>query len=377
MEEIISCMESFQLLRTLSFTARAGFAREGYVHMALFFSALAFCFWAFVLGWWKKHVQSVFTLSLSPCFSFKFNPRMLEISRVPAMMFAPDQVSHINNPTVYCEGRCTNTGTSMPAEENESESRGKFYMRFECSLQSPEEQPAHDIFQNREEGIADCKSSDPSFSSSSAKQIFGLGNFRNYEEAGLESPNRDLLKLLLLPEYIVKCSDVSWSRELLAASTVDSINTVRLWDIPASRCLNYMKFEDPTVIAGARFSNSPHLHLLSGIGISGEKSSLYVWDTRNFMKPLSFSLGKNSNFYIVEFIDKKAYVCDDLSEKMFDLRMAGAPVLEICPGVQRRDALTSSCLMDKETRAQLRNSCNLHDFGLYTSSLLQKLVRLL
>ncbi|GLJ10722.1 hypothetical protein SUGI_0133900 [Cryptomeria japonica] len=347
MEEIISCMDSFEVLRTFSYTARAGFARESYVHMVLFFSALAFCFWGFVLAWWTKYAQSVFTLSLSPCFSFKFNPRTLQISRVPAMMFASDQVSHVNNPTVYCEARCTNAGTSMLAEENESESRGKFYMRFECSLQSPEEQTAGDIFQNREEGIADCKSSAPSFSSSSDKQIFGLRNFRNYEEAGLESPNRDLLKLFLLPEYIVKCFDVSWSKELLAASTVDGINTVRLWDIPASRCLNYMKFEDTTAIAGARFSNSPHLHLLSGIGIAEEKSSLYVWDTRNFMKPLSFSLGRNSAFDIVEFNDKKVYVCDDLSERMFDLRMAGAPILQSCPGVQRRDSLTSSCLMDK------------------------------
>ncbi|GLJ10723.1 hypothetical protein SUGI_0133910 [Cryptomeria japonica] len=346
MEGIISCMDSFQLLSTLSFTARAGFAREGYVHMALFFSALALCFWGFVLAWWRKYAQSVFMLSLSSWFSFMFNPRMDRISRVPAMMFAMDRISHVNNPTVCCGPQCIHTGTSVPAEENESGSRGKIYMRFECSLNNPEEQPVDDFFQNREEGVADCKNSVTSFSSSSDKQKLGLGNFRNFEEAGLESPERDLLKLLLPPEEIVRCADVSWNRELLAASTVHSINTVRLWDIPATRCLNYMKFDEASVIASARFSNRPHLHLLSGIGIAEEKSLLYVWDTRNFLKPLSFSLGKNSRFNIAEFSDKKVSVCDDLSERVFDLRMAGSPVLEVYPRAHRRDRLTTSSLVD-------------------------------
>ncbi|XP_057853049.2 uncharacterized protein LOC131063282 [Cryptomeria japonica] len=229
------------------------------------------------------------------------------------------------------EARCTNTGTSVPAEENESGSRGKIYMRFECSLNSPEKQPADDIFHYRAEGVCDCKNSVTSFSSSSDREMLGLGNFRNDEGAGLESPKKNLLKLLLLPEDIVRYADVSWNREVLATSTVDGINTVRLWDIPGSRCLNYMKFDEAIVIESARFSNSPHLHLLSAIGIAEEKSSLYVWDTRNFLKPLRFSLGKNSRLGIVEFNHKRVYVCDELSERMFDLRMAGAPVLEIYP----------------------------------------------
>ncbi|KAH9315624.1 hypothetical protein KI387_024251, partial [Taxus chinensis] len=110
-------------------------------------------------------------------------------------------------------------------------------------------------------------------------------------------------------------------------------NTIRLWDIEVGKCRHDNNLNDTrAVLSGTnRFQKSPQVFMFllpDTVSIREEKTLLYVWDPRNFRRSLSFSLVNEFNtlHITVKFNDKKIYVCDDLKERVFDLRMGGAPL---------------------------------------------------
>lgn len=140
---------------------------------------------------------------------------------------------------------------------------------------------------------------------------------------------RSVVKLFCLQEDAVSSVDIVWNMGLSATSTIDS--TVRLWDIEMGKCLNKIMLNDYGFV-GTHIENSPGF-LLSGMMIREENPSLFVWDPRDSLKPLNFSVGNMSTFHSVQFNDNKVCVSDCFNERLFDLRMtAGSSLVEVCHG---------------------------------------------
>lgn len=143
----------------------------------------------------------------------------------------------------------------------------------------------------------------------------------------LESPKRSVVKLFCLQEDAVSSVDIVWNMGLSTTSTID--NTVRLWDIEVGKCLSKMMVNDYAIV-GSHIEKSPGF-LLSGITIKQENASLFVWDPRDFLKPLNFSVGNMLTFHSVLFNDNKVCVSDCFNERLFDLRMiADSSPIEVC-----------------------------------------------
>lgn len=164
-----------------------------------------------------------------------------------------------------------------------------------------------------------------------------------------ESPKRSVVKLFYLQEDAVSSVDILWNMGLSATSTIDS--TVRLWDIEVGKCLNKMMLNDSEIV-GTHIENSPGF-LLSGMMIREENPSLFMWDPRDFLKPLSFSMGSMSTFHSVQFNDNKVCVSDCFNDGLFDLRMTAVS----SPVEVRHAKLSSSTLPTENTSLGI---CHLH-----------------
>lgn len=143
----------------------------------------------------------------------------------------------------------------------------------------------------------------------------------------MDSAKRTLLKLLSLQEDAVSSVDIALNVGLSSICTVTDNSTVSLWDIEFGKCLNKMMADDYAIV-GSHIENSPGF-LLSSIMIRKEKTSLFLWDPRDFFKPLNFSVGNLSRFHSVQFIDNQVYLSDCFNNKLFDLRMMGSSPVEV------------------------------------------------
>lgn len=104
---------------------------------------------------------------------------------------------------------------------------------------------------------------------------------------------------------------------LSCTCTID--NTVRLWDIEVGKPWNELMVDDYAIV-GSDIGDS-HGFLLNGIMMREEKGSLFVWDRRDFQRPLNFCVGNISTSRSVDLKENKVYVSDRLNERQFDIRM--------------------------------------------------------
>jgi hypothetical protein len=140
----------------------------------------------------------------------------------------------------------------------------------------------------------------------------------------LGSAKRSLVKLLSLQDDVVSSADIALNVGLSSICTATDINnTVRLWDIEF------------------------------GIMTRREKASLFVWDPRDFFKPLNFSVGNMFTFHSVQFIDNQVCVSDCFNDRLFDLRMIGSSPVEVVSPAK----LTSSYMKKESSMTIERTNC--------------------
>eukprot|EP01018_Ginkgo_biloba_P027783 Gb_06242 [translate_table: standard] len=144
-----------------------------------------------------------------------------------------------------------------------------------------------------------------------------------------DGQKRSLMKLLCIPEDIVCHIDISWSMSLSSSCTID--NSVRLWDLQVAKCLNEFVI-NKGIIMGTQIQDN-HDFLLSGSVTTDEGTSVFLWDSRNFRKPVSFyasSLGYPAICNNLRLNDKLFSVYNGLNSTfMYDLRMLGASPIEL------------------------------------------------
>jgi hypothetical protein len=144
----------------------------------------------------------------------------------------------------------------------------------------------------------------------------------------LDSPKKSLVKFLSLREDTVTSVDMVWDMGLSSTCTID--NTVRLWDIEVGKSFNKMMVNGHAIVGSHIGNNSGFL--LNGIMIREDKGSLFVWDCRDFLRPLSFCVGNMATLQSVYFKGNKVCISDCFNERQFDLRMiAGSSTSEVCP----------------------------------------------
>lgn len=150
-----------------------------------------------------------------------------------------------------------------------------------------------------------------------------------------------------IPEDSVSSINISWTMVLSFTYSVDNI--VRLWDLQMAKCLSETIINDGMVVESQSQDNQDSL--FSSLGTRDGKTSVLVWDPRNFFKPLSFRLGKKPRFHSHQLIDKKIFVLDGLNSALFDLRMPGESPIEVSPVMLQMKTLSSSFPKAESARA--------------------------
>lgn len=175
----------------------------------------------------------------------------------------------------------------------------------------------------------------------------------------LDSAKRSLVKLLSLQDDLVSSVDIALNLGLSSTCTATDNSTLHLWDIEFGKCLNKMKVDDYAIV-GSHIGNSPGF-LLNGIMFRRERASMFLWDPRDFFKPLNFTVGNMSTLHSVQLIDNQICVSDCFDDRLFDLRMLGSsPVEVISP------AKPSSSFMKAGSSMPIENSNCLESLFLFS-----------
>lgn len=170
----------------------------------------------------------------------------------------------------------------------------------------------------------------------------------------LDSAKRSLVKLLSLQDDLVSSVDIALNLGLSSTCTATDKSTVHLWDIESGKCLNKIMVDDYAIV-GSHIGNIPGF-LLNGIMFRREKASLFLWDPRDFFKPLNFPVGNMFKFHSIQLIDNQICVSDCFNDRLFDLRMMGSsPVEVISP------AKLSSSFMKEGISVTIENTNCLED----------------
>lgn len=154
-----------------------------------------------------------------------------------------------------------------------------------------------------------------------------------------------------IPGDSVSSVNISWTMFLSFTYSVDNI--VRLWDLQMAKCLSETMINDGMVVESQFQGNQDSL--FSSLGTRDGKALVLVWDPRDYIKPLSFSLGNKPAFHSHQLIDKKVFALYGLNSTLFDLRMPGASPIEVSPVMPQMKTLSSS-FSKAETARVIPNS---------------------
>lgn len=154
-----------------------------------------------------------------------------------------------------------------------------------------------------------------------------------------------------IPEDSASSVNISWTMVLSFTHSVDNI--VRLWDLQMAKCLSETIINDDMVVESQIQGNQDSL--FSSLGRRDGKTLMFVWDPRDFVKPLSFRFGNKTGFHSHQLIDKKVFVLDGLNNTLFDLRMPGGSPIAVSPIMPQMKTLSSS-FSEAETARIMPNS---------------------
>lgn len=154
-----------------------------------------------------------------------------------------------------------------------------------------------------------------------------------------------------IPEDSASSVNISWTMVLSFTYSVDNI--VRLWDLQMAKCLSETIINDGMVVESQIQGNQDSL--FSSLGRRDGKTLMFVWDARDFVKPLSFRFGNKTGFHSHQLIDKKVFALDGLNNTLFDLRMPGGSPIAVSPIMPQMKTLSSS-FSEAETARIMPNS---------------------